>query len=330
VKTGRSYNEPSLVETLAAACRGLPDVPQTTTVETRAKTQEIKTSIRGRSVHGLSDLQNDPDSFRRQRNALLVSCRANRRVIGTDEALGYIQQHGLYTGDWEEGLGRRTIRVGQILDYIAKTFDPSRCRSTRPISLGRFRRWASLCQGWRGPDRVALDEYGRVCRGKNRTVVGPDFLAVFMAVVEYLLIVDKNEDDTVPQERAKAIWTDLYITGQTTVRYCPRKWAICRNKLEALGIIRIDHTHYHGQAMKWWPTDRFPSQRTEKVRGMLDAVEPEVFQKVIREKKGHNTLWQQVAISQMPVVGFPSHHPLPRGSPTTNDANNQAAAACLV
>jgi hypothetical protein len=167
-----------------------------------------------------------------------------------------------------------------------------------------------------------MDEYGRIMKKKDRTVVGPEFLSVFMSVVEYVLITDKNEDDTVPQERAKVIWEDLYRTGQTDVRYCPRKWAICRNRLEAMGIIRIDHEHHHGQAMKWWPTDKFPLQpkewKAEKARGMLDPVELGDFLEEKREREQHNSLLEQVASIFAPGRGRSSFPPFARGSPTRN------------
>jgi hypothetical protein len=209
------------------------------------------------------------------------------------------------------------------LDYIANTFDASKCKASKPVvtvNLGKFSRWARICTEWRGEERTTVDEYGRIIRKRDRTVVGPAFLSVFMSVVEYCLILEKNEDDTVPQERAKAIWDDLYRTGQTGIKYCPRKWAICRNKLESLGIIEIDHTHFYGQAMKWWPTDLFPCQfrRARKVRGMLDAVELGDFLQEKREREGHNSLLQHFAISQEPVPAWASFSPLPRGSPREN------------
>jgi hypothetical protein len=332
-KTGRSYDEATLVETLAAACRGLPDVvatvpPQQAEVKTK---RTDRTARRTKTVlSGIADLRGNPDSFSRQRDALLIVCRGNKRVVGVEEALSFIRQHRLYTGGWEEGLGRRTIRVGQILDFIAHTFDADKCRSSHPviwINLGRFVRWASCCQGWRA-ERVTMDEYGRIMRIKDRTVVGPEFLSVFMAVVEYVLITDRNEDDTVPQERAKAIWDDLYRTGQTNVKYCPRKWAICRNKLESMGIIKIDHTHFHGQAMRWWPTDLFPCQpkqwKAGKVRGMLDPVELGDFLEERRQRELHNSLLQHIAINGDIVQVWASFPPPARGSPWENDFNSQA------
>ncbi len=297
VKTGGSYSEAVLIETVTAACRGLPDVVASETPAATVATKRTTSQRKARKIvlGGLADLRSEPDSFIRQRDALLVFCRANKVVVGVDDALDFIQQHGFYTGDWAEGLGRRRTRVGGILNYIANTFDPERCRSSRPvvwIPVGRFKRWSRICTGWRAVERITLDEYGRIMRKRDRTVVGPEFLSVFMSVVEYVLITDKNEDDTIPQERAKAIWEDLYRTGQTDVRYCPRKWAVCRNRLEAMGIIRIDHEHHHGQAMKWWPTDKFPLQpkewKAEKARGMLDPVELGDFLEEKREREQHN------------------------------------------
>lgn len=327
VKRGQHYDEATLIETLTAACRGLPDAATTAPVVQPRRTNRRKVKT---VVAGIADLRSVPDSFIRQQNALLIFCRANKRVVGPEEALGFIQQHRLYTGDWEDGLGRRKSRVSQILDFIAKTFDANKCRSSRPVvtvNLSRFSHWAQICSGWRAADRVTMDEYGRIMRIRDRTVVGSEFLSVFMSVVEYVLITDKNRDDTVPQERAKAIWDDLYRTGQTNVKYCPRKWAICRKRLESMGIIKIDHTHFHGQAMKWWPTDLFPCQprewKADKVRGMLDAVELGEFLEEKREREQHNSLLQHVAINAEVAAFWASFPPLARGSPGGNDVKTQ-------
>lgn len=355
-KTGRSYDEATLIETLAAACRGLPDVagyqdvpqspepvakpsaggPKIVTVRPGRSYDDTVKPLAGRPktvLSDLADLRNEPDSFIRQRDALLIFCRANKRVVSIGEALAFIRQQRLFTGDWEDRLGRRRIRVGQILDFIAKTFDADKCRSSRPVvvvNIRRFVRWARCCQGWRA-DRVTVDEYGRIMRKRDGTIVRPEFLSVFMSVVEYVLITEKNEDDTVPQERAKAIWDDLYRTGQSNVKYCPRKWAICRNRLEAMGIIKIDHTHFHGQAMKWWPTDLFPCQprqwKAEKVRGMLDAVELGEFLQEKRQREQHNPLLQHVANNEEVVPVWASFPPLPRGSPGGNGVKTQTVGS---
>ena len=336
VKTGRSYDEAVLIETLRAACRGLPDAichgvrDAVASAPKPAAAKSKRTKVAKTVLAGIADLRSIPDSFIRQRDALLIFCRGNKRVVSVSEALGFIQQQHLYTGDWDEGLRRRTTRVSGILEFIAETFDANKCRSSKPVvtvNIGRFGRWARMCHDWRGGERLTVDEYGRIVGKRDRTVVGPQFLSVFMSVVEYCLIMDKNSDDTVPQERAKAIWEDLYRTGQTGIKYCPRKWAICRNKLESLGIIRIDHTHFHGQAMKWWPTDLFPCQPTqwkaEKVRGMIDAVELGDFLQEKKEGEEHNSLLQQVAVNREPATARASFLPFARGSPGENDVKTQ-------
>jgi hypothetical protein len=332
VKAGRSYSEAVLVEAMAAACRHLPDSASLQGLaKSAANASELSDSVviagsdtqsgerpRRRKTKSVSvgDLRSEPDSLVRQREALLMFCRANKKVVSTDEALRFIQQQRLYTGDWDEGLRRRTTRIAQILEFIAKTFDAEKCNSSRPVvtlNLTKFDRWARICTGWRGPERVTVDEYGRIVRKRDRTVVGPKFLSVFMSIVEYLLIIDKNQDDTVPQERAKAIWDNLYRTGQTSVKYCPRKWAICRNRLEAMGIFRIDHTHFYGQAMKWWPTASFPSRG--RARSMLDPVELREFLKERRKREEHNSLLQHFAINREPEPAPAPDWPLARGSP---------------
>ena len=143
------------------------------------------------------------------------------------------------------------------------------------------------------PTRHNVDEYGTVRSWQDRNVADWRFVSVFLSITEYLLIEDKNDDNTVPLRRAEALWRLLEAKGIIDIAFCPRKWSIVRNELERRQMITVDHTWYRGKAMCWWPGPFFPGLglwKTPKPRRML---EPVALAEFLEEKKGeereHNT-----------------------------------------
>jgi hypothetical protein len=301
---GRSFDEHTLKRELISACLQLPDQPKAVakvaTIPSTPTKKPIKTPIK--TVATPSSLKDEPDSFIRQREALLEFCRRNRRVVSVEEGLTFIKANNLFTGTWEQNRGKRRLRVGQILTFIAKTFDPSLCVGVRhEINFGKFDAWAKQhCQnGWRGTDRKGLDQFGNIIiQRRGRTVADWEFVSLFLSLIEYLVGQDKNSDDSVPSARAKSLWTLLYDQGVLTVPYCPRKWKIARDHLERLGVLKIDHHYHRGQAMKWWVGSQFPGLglwKQVKAKSLLEAVSLVAFLFNRKEKKRliHNSLLQR-------------------------------------
>jgi hypothetical protein len=65
------------------------------------------THQRGRYNLDLSVLINEPDSFKRQKEALFQLARYLKRVPTEEEALAFLQEKRLFSGNWEENLTRR-------------------------------------------------------------------------------------------------------------------------------------------------------------------------------------------------------------------------------
>src|SRR5262245_26864669 len=81
-----------------------------------------------RPIHlNLSNLITEPDSFLRQKEALFRLARYLKRVPTVEEGLHSIRDQRLFTGSWEDNLDRRKARVASILQWIANTFDASKC-----------------------------------------------------------------------------------------------------------------------------------------------------------------------------------------------------------
>ena len=216
--------------------------------------------------------------------------------------MDFIKSNNLFTGAWEHNRGKRKVRVGQILPFIARTFNPSLCTGVRhEINFGKFDAWAKQhCpDGWRRKAKRSLDEYGNIIvRQRSRTVADWQFISVFLSLAEYVVLHDKNNDDSVPSARAESLWTLLYEQGVVSIPFCPRKWKIVRDRLETLGVLRIDHHYHRGQAMKWWIGTLFPGlglRKMPKVKGLLEPVDLVEFLLNMNEKKReiHNSLLQQ-------------------------------------
>ena len=65
------------------------------------------------------DLASEPDSFKRQKEALMRYARYLKRVPTLDEVLKYLQEQNLFTGPWEQNEARRhrRLRPGRDGDY---------------------------------------------------------------------------------------------------------------------------------------------------------------------------------------------------------------------
>lgn len=149
----------------------------------------------------------EPDSFKRQNKALLRYARYLKRVPTHDEAMRLLHDHHLYSGSWEQNLARRRIRVRDILNFIARTFDASKCANGH-VNVGKYDEWAKkkFPDGLNGGKTKYMDEYGNVIEVSQNIHVSTKFIAVFMAVVEFALMIDKNQDNSVPHDRCKDLW----------------------------------------------------------------------------------------------------------------------------
>jgi hypothetical protein len=243
------------------------------------------------NIH-LTDLTHEPDSFVRQKEALFRLARYLKRVPSQQEALRYLREERLYTPPWDQHLARRKARVGSILKFIGLTFDAAKC-ARGSVNVGKYDRWAArkFPEGLVARGRKQLDEYGQRVDGEG-LYVGPQFIAAFLAVCEFALLVDKNRDDSLPHHRAEQLWEALHAKGLIPVPFCARKWAACRDELERHGIITVTDRNYGpGKAMRWDVGPYFPFLglwKGQKQRSLVGAGTLPGGRRGTREK-GHNT-----------------------------------------
>lgn len=270
---------------------------------------------RGRFNLDLSDLMAEPDSFKRQREALFRLARYLKRVPTLDESLRLFKEQRLFTGSWSQNETRRRTRTSGTLAFIAESFDAGKC-ANGSVNVGKYDAWARchFPNGLHGKNRRGMTENGQIVETESGVHVSPEFIAVFLAVCEFALLTDKNQDGTLPHKRAEDLWNVLYAKGVIAVRFCPRKWAVCREELTRSGVVQITDRNYGpGKAMEWALGRYFPFLglwKTPRQPGLLGPGE-------FTTKRGnntnsrHNTLLRQRSL-EVPVVG---PIPLPRPPP---------------
>ncbi len=246
----------------------------------------------------LSDLIHEPDSFNRQKEALLRYARYLKRVPTDEEALQLIENHSLFTAPWDERPAKRKTRVRDILKFIARTFDPSKC-AHGSVNIGKYDEWArkTFPNGLIGGHSRYMDEDRNIVESSQGLHVSSKFIAAFIAVTEFALLIDKNQDNSLPHDRAKAIWNGLMSKGLIAVNFNDRKWAVCREELVKYGIITItDRDYCPGKAMRWTTGTFFPGLgrwKSKKQPSLLGPVNLVAFLQGKREKREeHNTFLQ--------------------------------------
>ncbi len=176
------------------------------------------------------------------------------------------QKNNLYTGEWSDD-ARRNRRVPQILHYIARTFDPEKGGAGKSVQIGKYDDWCDrhfshgLSYIWR---KGSIDEYGVPQHEEKVVYVEADFVKVFAAVTDFLIITDGKPDGGVPQQRAAALWGAMCDNGMVSVEFDHRKWSACREVFIKRGIIGCDKVYYRGKAMNWCKGANYPEERTEE------------------------------------------------------------------
>jgi hypothetical protein len=209
--------------------------------------------------------------------------------------LALLKEHHLFIGTWDEHEDKRRTRVTSILDFIAQTFDASKI-AKGSVNIGKYDEWAkkTFPRGLMGRRKRYLNEEGKVIEGRHRSCVGPKFISVFMSIAEFGLLTDKNQDDSLPHKRAEMVWNALYAKGLISVKFCARKWAVCREEMVKSEIIVITDRNYGPQkAMKWDEGRYFPGLGLWKCKRQPSLLEPGCYSTRTRREEReqeHNTL----------------------------------------
>jgi hypothetical protein len=272
----------------------------------------------------VADLLSEPDSFKRQLIALLRLARFLKRVPTVDEALDFIRDNGLYTGAWANPARRGRVRG--ILKHIVKTFDPAKCskpgRSQATVNIGKYDAWAKtkFPNGLVGGKRKIVTDEFEIREISKCGRAEWEFISVFVSVCEFLLMVDKRPDESLPHKRAMNLWNYLFEHGLVKVQFDNRKWAACRDGLEKYGIIKVTDRRYEAnKAMKWAIGPYFPMLglwKTKKEPSLLGPISVDEFIKgmaITREttQGRHNSLLHQQSNERLVLSLFGTARPPP-------------------
>ena len=251
----------------------------------------------------IDDLRQVADSFDRQSEALRRLARRLRRVPTLDESLEFIRVNQLYTGAWSQNWTGRQHRVGQILGFIARTFDPTKAQECR-VEIGKYDKWvkAQYPNGIVVPEGPWKTRTGKIIPFRSSVRVSPEFISIFMDVVHFCLVEDENENGSFPQDRAEGLWKKLPVS----TNFNNTKWKACREVFDRLQIVNVVDRHYEpDQAMKWKVGRFFPGMKLwkpKKRKGIHPAVLLTDFlsKKSNKRREEHNTLlegqWLLIAI----------------------------------
>jgi len=249
------------------------------------------------------DVDVDDDAFARNHRDIKPFVRAfyrqARRFPTTDETLDWLHEHGRYSGDWHDNEANRAKRVGQILRFTERTFDPAKLSTGQHqevcLNVNRFGWWvrqhfgAGMAVEVADPSR--FDPFTMTAPVSDLWI-SAQFIQTFLAVAEFCLCQDPLGNSAVPTNRIKKLWAMVEGGANWNQRY----YQIVRDRLDRMGVITItDRDHHPGKAWRWEPGQDFPEgswkaeqrklrERSRRPSG--DQTEP------YRERKVHNTLYQ--------------------------------------
>lgn len=138
-----------------------------------------------------------------------------------------------------------------------------------------------------------------------------------MAVAEYCLLNQRNADLSVPGDWGEGLWTALYARGAVPVQFCFRKWAICRDTLDAYEIADVfDRGYWSRRAMKWKPGVYFPGLGLWKGKKQPSLLGPGTLPQKRETKEEELNTWLHLRPAwQTTFAGLALSRPPPRAAP---------------
>lgn len=227
-----------------------------------------------------SELLDSDDAFERSKHHLqsfiVDFYRVYQEYPSTENALEFLQHHGLYSGEWSENETAREQRVSNILDFFHQSFDPSKIRTEgKPVDLhrNRFSAWVKrhygdgICEIERKLNHIDLTWQ------EKEVFVPAKFIEHFLSVIQVCLLDDPANNNGVATNRIKELWTKV----EGGVSWNQRYFQIVRDRLDRDGVISIyDREHRPGKCWRWECGQLFPIKKSypAKYRAFVDEAVP--------------------------------------------------------
>lgn len=306
--SGENYDRQCLLRVVQESCANLPDepvpanAPKEFAPENSESASQCKSPRRTRSARPPADsgrspeyqelatplsirkLQEESNSWNRQRDALLIACRKAKRVLENEEALDFIHQHKLYTGEWGQNEERRRRRVEDILKIIGKTFDPKKCStgSRFEFDVTKYR----LFTQQHLPDRIKhierkglVRETGEIHHYSRYVIATNEDIACWMAINEFCRTTSLQDDGGVPEDRAEKIWEAIHRAGKVKHKWCVKRWRLIRDHLHERKIVICDYESDRNKAYCYQPGQFHPGVKAKRRRNGIPGSYRDITQK---------------------------------------------------
>ena len=225
--------------------------PDDTTTSEQDDSVELKprtSSSRSKSAKSLIKASSGVatgDSYEIGFQVCLKLARKLGRVPTTEEVLDHLRGNGLYTGPWEDNQAKRAGRITYNLAYISQTFDPAKLAWSVTLDLDALDLTEHV--GWveqHYPDGIGC--------------ASVEDVNVFLAITKFCLVLDPNENGSLPFERFKSIWQKLYKSGLLKRQFRWDRWRLIRDRMKSDGVVEVFGKPERRIAQKWKLGHNFP------------------------------------------------------------------------
>jgi hypothetical protein len=205
--------------------------------------------------------------------------REHRRLPSTDDALAYLHDNGLFSGEWADGAAGRRNRVASILEKIEEGFDEAKLGTGHHGELNpqKFAWWV---RNHFGPHMRAIVEKRSCFDAETMTYprkvvdVPLRFVCGFLAAAE--VGIAKTVNGRVSTNWFKEMFKQMGISWNQDY------YMATRDKLHSMGVIQITSRHHKTNVAWTWakvfniPASWKAEQRAIKARIVVVGEEEEL------------------------------------------------------
>lgn len=197
------------------------------------------------------------DAWDRDLQFTLWLSRQMKRLPTLDEVLEADRHHGIFRGGWEDGLGERRRRYESHIEFVGRTFDPSKCGT----GTSERRQLDQKMREWRGraillpKEMVSTTGCTKTLDGslepvllKGRRVhIQRDHVLRLAGIIEH--VSSTHADGGIPRDSIEGWWSELAEEG-ILPRWSKDYYYACRRVLVQKGWVKLNHHYIQGVSSK--------------------------------------------------------------------------------